>query len=169
MDLARRTAPLLAPLALGTFLNALMWMPHQSQLAHGWTSLAIKVNVIAVAGIVPAILWLVPQYGGLAAAWLWVALNAAYLVGNINFMHRRILRDEKRRWYLQDIAAPLAAAVIAASLLSVGAPAPGAHRLAWAAYLTALAVVSAVAALLFADCLRLRVATLLTHPSWRSS
>ena len=35
-------------LALGTFLHALMWMPYQYQLAHGWTSLTLKINTLAV-------------------------------------------------------------------------------------------------------------------------
>jgi len=155
-QLATQTAPLLFPLALGTFLNALMWMPYQSQLAHGWTGLTIKINVVAVTIIVPAILWLVPRYGAPAAAWLWMALNAAYVLVAIHFMHRRILPGELRRWYVEDIAAPLAGGVLVAMLIAPFAPPPVAGRLLWAAYLAAVGAATAGTALMLAGALRPR-------------
>jgi O-antigen/teichoic acid export membrane protein len=93
-----------------------MWMPYQMMLAHGWTSLTVKINFGAVLVLVPAILWVVPHYGAVGAAWMWVALNSAYLMINISLMHRRLLRGEKWRWYRQDVALPLAAAVCTAFL-----------------------------------------------------
>jgi O-antigen/teichoic acid export membrane protein len=114
--LAAQVAPLLAVLALGTLLNALMWIPYHVQLAHGWTTLTIKVNIVAVAVLVPAILWVVPEYGALGAAWVWVGLNAGYLIFAVYFMHRRLLPTEKWRWYLQDVAIPLVAATATARL-----------------------------------------------------
>lgn len=114
--LAHRVAPLMETLALGTLFNGLMYLPCQVQLAYGWTALTIKVNSVAVAVLVPAILWTVPRYGALGAAWVWVALNAGYLVFNIYFMHRRLLTTEKWRWYGQDILIPMVAGTVAAGL-----------------------------------------------------
>jgi O-antigen/teichoic acid export membrane protein len=168
MALAVHIAPLLMPLALGTFFNALMWMPHQSQLACGWTGLAIRINIIAVACIVPALLLLVPRYGAAAAPWVWVALNAAYLFADVHVMHRRILREEKGRWYLHDVAAPLSAAVLAGLLLWLAAPAPTAPRMVWAAFLAGVAAVTLISAVLSADCLRPQIAGLLSRSWWRS-
>lgn len=108
--LARQVAPLMAVLALGTLLNGMLWMPYQLQLAHGWTTLAIKINIVAVGMLVPAILWAVPKYGAIGAAWVWVALNTGYLVFGIYFMHRRLLPTDKWRWYRQDVFIPLATA-----------------------------------------------------------
>lgn len=119
-SLAQQVAPLMAVLALGTLFNGLMWMPYQLQLAHGWTTLTIKVNIIAVGVLIPAILWVVPTYGAVGAAWVWVTLNAGYLLFAIYFMHRRLLRTEKWRWYLQDLAIPLAAAAATAWLCRLG-------------------------------------------------
>lgn len=114
--LARQVAPLTAVMALGVLLNGLMGMPYQMQLAHGWTALTIKTNMVAVAILVPTILWVVPRYGAIGAAWAWVALNAGYLVFVIHFMHRRLLLAEKWRWYRQDMIIPLFAAAAAAWL-----------------------------------------------------
>lgn len=116
-ELAGRVAVLLSLLVLGNLLNGLMWIPYQTQLAHGWTSLAVKVNIVAVALIVPAILWAVPRYGAEGAAWVWGALNAGYCVIAVQFMYRRILPAEKWRWYRQDVLMPLLAAGLAVGLI----------------------------------------------------
>jgi len=115
--LARQTAPFLSVLTLGSLLNGLMWIPYQMQLAYGWTTLTIKVNAAAVLILIPAILLLVPRFGAIAAAWVWVALNAGYLAFAIYFMHKRILKAEKWRWYYQDLAIPLVSSAAIAVLL----------------------------------------------------
>ncbi len=114
--LSQQVSPIMTLLALGTLLNGLMWMPYQLQLAHGWTSLTLKVNSIAVAILIPAILWIVPAYGAIGAAWVWVALNAGYILFTIYFMHQRLLPTEIWRWYREDVAIPLIAATATAWL-----------------------------------------------------
>jgi O-antigen/teichoic acid export membrane protein len=121
-DLADRAAPLLSILILGNFLNSLMWIPYQSQLAHGWTSLTIRINVVAVAIIVPTIFWITPLYGAEGAAWVWVGLNAGYVLIGIQFMHRRILVKQKWSWYLQDVIIPMITGLIIAIPLSLFTP-----------------------------------------------
>jgi O-antigen/teichoic acid export membrane protein len=120
--LTRHVAPLVQVLAFGTLLNALMGIPYQMQLAHGWTELTIRINLVAVAVLVPAIVLIVPTYGALAAAWIWVALNMGYLIIAVYLMHRRLLPLEKWRWYGQDLLAPLLAAAAAALLCRAVAP-----------------------------------------------
>ena len=89
-DLAERTAPILSVLTLGAFLNGLMRIPYQLQLAHGWTSLTLKTNIVAVITLVPAIFIIVPRYGAMGAAWLWVLLNASYVLIVPQLMHRKL-------------------------------------------------------------------------------
>lgn len=120
--LARRVAPLVAVLALGTLLNGLMHIPYQLQLSYGWTSLTLRINIVAVAVLVPAILWATPTYGAIGAAWIWVTLNVCYLIFAIYFMHRRLLPTEKWRWYRQDVAIPLIASTAIAGLLRCAMP-----------------------------------------------
>ncbi|MDB4035277.1 oligosaccharide flippase family protein [Pseudomonadales bacterium] len=106
-DLALRTAPILRLLVLGNLLNGLMWIPYQTQLAHGWTGLTVRMNIISVLLLVPAILWIVPRHGAEGAAWVWVCLNVGYVLIGVQFMYRRILISEKWRWYIQDLLQPL--------------------------------------------------------------
>jgi len=117
--LAHRVAPLLSLLMLGNLLNGLMWIPYQTQLAHGWTSLAVRINIFAVAIIVPSIIWATPHYGAEGAAWVWVGLNTGYLLLGIHFMYRRILRHEKWFWYFHDVLTPLGAELLGAGLLTL--------------------------------------------------
>ncbi len=121
--LAHKVAPLVAVLALGTLFNGLMWVPYQMQLAHGWTSLAIKGNIVSVVIIVPAIFWATPKFGAIGAAWVWVALNAGYVLIGIHFMYRRMLGAEKWRWYFQDTLLPLAVAAFVAAVFHLTIPA----------------------------------------------
>jgi O-antigen/teichoic acid export membrane protein len=111
--LAQKVAPLVAALALGTLVNCLVLIPYQLMLAHGWTSLTLGFALVAVVILVPALLWTVPRYGPIGAAWIWVALNAGHLIFTIPLMHRRLLPREKWRWYREDVGIPLVAAAAA--------------------------------------------------------
>lgn len=120
--LSASVAPIMALLVFGTLLNSLMMIPYHLQLAHGWVSLAIKTNIVAVLIVIPGILLAVPRFGAIGAAAIWAGLNAGYVLVGIGLMHRRLLREEKWRWYLWDNAAPLAAAAAAAAALRFIAP-----------------------------------------------
>lgn len=108
--LAGQTAALLSLLALGCFSNALMYVPHQLQLAHGWTTLSLRFNFVAVVLLVPAVLIAVPRYGPAAAAIIFVVLNFGYMLLQMPLMNLRILPGQLRRWYVQDIGLPVGAA-----------------------------------------------------------
>lgn len=107
VSLSENVAPILSVFVLGVFLNGLMHMPAQLQLAYGWVSLGIKTNIVAVAVLIPAIFWIVPRYGVIGAAWVWVILNAGYVLIAIQLMHRRLFPGEKWEWYFADILFPV--------------------------------------------------------------
>lgn len=132
---AERTAPILSALVLGSFLHGLMAVPYQSQVASGWTSLTIKTNAIAVLIFVPAIFWIVPRYGAIGAAWIWVVLNIGYVIFMVQFMHRRILPGEKRRWYIDDVLLPTGGAFAVMLVARQFMPADFHSRLQWLVFL----------------------------------
>lgn len=109
--LASRVAPLLSIFVIGVFLNCLMHIPAQLQLASGWVSLGIKTNIVAVAVLVPAIFWVVPHYGAIGASWIWVLLNAGYILIAVQIMHRRLFLREKWTWYFSDVLLPVIGAL----------------------------------------------------------
>lgn len=116
VELSRQTSILLSLLAAGTMLHAMMYMPYMLQLASAWTRFSIIVNAVAVAMIFPSILYVVPRFGAIGAAMVWAALNVGYLVFSIHFMHKRLLVNEKWRWYISDVGAPLLSVTIVGCL-----------------------------------------------------
>jgi O-antigen/teichoic acid export membrane protein len=108
-EIVANAAPILRVLALGTLINGLIGVPYQLQLSTGWTGLTVRLNASAVITLVPALLLVAPRYGAIGAAWIWVSLNVGYLVFDIYFMHQRLLRTEKWRWYGQDVLKPILA------------------------------------------------------------
>jgi O-antigen/teichoic acid export membrane protein len=105
--LAQKTAPLLTVLSLGTMCNGLMNIPYATQVAYGWTKLAIKLNLIALILIIPLIFTLVDQFGAIGGAFSWLILNAGYLIFGINLMHKEILVNEKVKWYKNSLIRPI--------------------------------------------------------------
>jgi O-antigen/teichoic acid export membrane protein len=167
--LAQNAEPMLVALMLGTFLNGLMWVPYQCQLAHGWTSLTLKINTAAVITLVPAILLVVPRYGAVGAAWIWVALNAGYVLIAIHLMHDRLLRHEKVRWYLADTGLPVAGATTVALLARAFQPAEYESRLAWVAFLTLSGGLALAASTMSASRVRARLLAITRALQWRYS
>jgi len=124
-NVAEKAGPLLSLLMLGNLLNCMMWVPYQAQLAYGWTSLAVRVNTVAIVFIVPALLIAVPLYGAVSAAWIWVALNLGYIVVGAQLMFKRILTSEKYNWYLGDVFTPIAAVTAVTIVASAINPSTG--------------------------------------------
>lgn len=104
--LSADSASLVAVLAGGIVLNGLMHIPYMLQLAAGWTAFAVRLNLVAVLILMPAILWAVPRYGPVAAAWIWLTVNAGYVLIGAHFMFRRLLPQEKWPWYGFDLILP---------------------------------------------------------------
>lgn len=129
-------APIVSVWVIGTLLNGMMHVPFIAQFAYGWTRLSVIVNSIAVVIIVPAFLILVPRYGVMAAAWIWVAINTGYMLFAISAMHARILKQEKWRWYRADIFGPLLVGLsFAAGMATLAAAHTGMSGLTEAAFL----------------------------------
>ena len=110
VDLARDAAPMLAVLAFGMLLNGLLYIPFMLQLSFGWAGFSVKANLLAVIVLVPAILWAIPNYGAIGAAWAWVLLNTGYVTISAHVMHRKLLKGEKLKWYGLDVLLPVLAA-----------------------------------------------------------
>jgi O-antigen/teichoic acid export membrane protein len=127
-EIVRHTHLLVTLLVIGTALNGLMNVPYALQLATGWTKLALYQNAIAVAILMPLLLWMANRYGAVGAATIWIAVNAGYVLIGIQIMHTRLLRGERKRWYLQDVGLPLlgafTAAVVGRWIFPTNAPLP---------------------------------------------
>jgi O-antigen/teichoic acid export membrane protein len=114
--LVTNSSTILGVLALGTALNGVMGLPAALQFAHGWTRLVFVFNTVAVLLLAPLTYVMATHYGGLGAAYVWLALNAGYVIVMLHLMHRRLLPGHLAAWLRFDFGAPLVAAFIAAGL-----------------------------------------------------
>jgi len=112
--IVERAHLILSFLIIGTALGGLMNLPFAMQLAHGWTKLAFYQNLIALVVLIPMLIWLAKNYGAEGAASIWILLNAGYVLGGIQYMHTRLLREEKARWYFHDVLKPLSITLLIA-------------------------------------------------------
>ncbi|ABW67770.1 lipopolysaccharide biosynthesis protein [Desulfosudis oleivorans] len=167
VHLAENAAPILSVLVVGTFLNGLMHIPYLLQIAHGWTRLAIQVNTVAVMILVPAILWLVPIYGPVGAAWIWVALNSGYVIVAVQLMHRRLIPSEKRRWYFADVLPPIITCLSVMLMANLIQPNSYENRISWLGFLFFVGSIGLVGSSLSSNLLRARLLSMagigLTH------
>jgi O-antigen/teichoic acid export membrane protein len=120
--LATTVAPILSFLALGSLCNGLWTLPYYLQLANGGPGLSIRINAIAVAVMVPALIIITPYFGARGAASLWFLLNASYVVVIVTLMHRRLLRQLKWTWYQNAVFIPLGTALVVVILGEVAMP-----------------------------------------------
>ncbi len=105
-DTVGNTYLLLSLISIGTGLNCVMTLPYALQLSFGWTKLSFYKNVIACIVLVPILLFMTSNYGGIGAAIVWIILNAGYFLIEIPVMHRRILNKEMSQWYIYDVGLP---------------------------------------------------------------
>ena len=130
-------ALILVFLTLGAALNGVMNMPYALQLAAGWTSLSVITNLVAVCLITPLTWWAAVRHGAVGGAAAWSLLNAAHLLVTPPLLHRRLLKAEKWRWYVQDVLLPAAVSLSVAALLATIWPAGLASRWSTAMQLAA--------------------------------
>lgn len=109
-DIAVNGHVLLSLVVLGNAMNGLMNVPYAMQLAHGWTSLALWSNVVAIIICAPLTYVLSLHFGAVGGAAVWVLLTLGYMAGSMPVMHGRLLRNRLSRWYLVDIGGPAVAA-----------------------------------------------------------
>lgn len=164
--LAHDASPVIALLAIGWMFNAIMNPPYMLQIAYAWTKFSIWMNVVAVGLLVPSIFFVVPRYGATGAASVWAVLNLGYVLIAIHFMHRRLLLEEKWRWYTQDIFFPLVSAAGIVALSWVIHPLT-LSKLPEVVWLIATGALALVGATISAPLLRARVFELIK--SWQGS
>lgn len=104
-------------MVLGVAVYGFVQIPYALQLAFGWTRLALLGHLVSVIFFLPLLFILTRLYGAVGAASVSVIVNSGYLVSSLHVMHKRLLHNEKKRWYVDDVGRPL---FVAATVATVG-------------------------------------------------
>lgn len=161
-ELARRTAPILTLYALGNGLLAVAAFPYYLQFAKGDLRLHLIGNAAFVVLLIPAIVWSAVHYGGVGAGVVWLAMNLLSFVAWLPLVHRRFEPSLNRRWYLNDIAAIVAAGAGMGYAVNLIAPGWSAPRPTQLAFVGLLAVATITAGAMASSVLRRQL-----RPLWR--
>ena len=114
--LAKNTAPILQVCAAGTIFNCMMWIPYWYMLANGLTKFTIYQNILASLILVPLLFWWVAKFGALGASFVWLTVNAGYVLISIPIFHALYLKGELKNWYFKDTLYPLLLVMVIAAL-----------------------------------------------------
>jgi O-antigen/teichoic acid export membrane protein len=113
-DVARNAATIASVLSVGAAINALMVLPYTLQLANGWTSIGLKMNLSLMVTLVPVIWILTMRYGGIGAAAAYLAFMCTYMAMGVALTHRRLLKGATSTWFVRDVGLPAAAVLLVA-------------------------------------------------------
>jgi O-antigen/teichoic acid export membrane protein len=106
-ELQENEAFLLAVIVVGTMMNSLMYLPIALLLASGKTGKLLLINVISILFFLPGVIYLVPIYGIMAAAWIWFLLNLGYIAIGSIYIFREYPEFRKINWYFSDLLVPI--------------------------------------------------------------
>jgi O-antigen/teichoic acid export membrane protein len=101
--LAHVAAPILALYALGNGIVAVAGMPYLLQYAKGDLRLHLIGNAVFVTLLIPIIVLVASQYGGVGAGYVWLGMNMLALVAWIPWVHRKYGANLNRQWYFRDV------------------------------------------------------------------
>ncbi len=134
---AQNAGTIMALLVIGSALNGLLNPSYALQLAYGWTSIGLRINIFLVCVSLPATWLLARHYGPVGAAAVWPALNAMYLMISLPWTHRRLLRGGAFKRYA-EASLPLVPILLIALL----------GKLVIADFMSAPAIISVISAVL---------------------
>jgi O-antigen/teichoic acid export membrane protein len=120
-SVASAAGTVLAFLSAGFALAAIYLIPHAVQLAHGVTSIALTMNLVAVAIVIPLNIVLGARLGAVGPAGVWLALNLSYNLYGVFATHSVDSVFRPRR-YLRNALFPLLGSVAAVSAIQLALP-----------------------------------------------
>jgi O-antigen/teichoic acid export membrane protein len=146
-EMTDAAAPVLRLYAIGNGLLALGAFPYYLQYARGDLRYHLMGNIALVAVLVPAVIGAARVAGGIGAGWVWVAMNALYLLVWVAYVHAKLVPGLHLQWLSANVAAIVAPTVLM-GLLVAAVAGPSESRLLEAGRVLGIAVMClAVAAL----------------------
>lgn len=120
--LAKQAAPIMALYAIGNGILAISAFPYYLQYAKGDLRLHFIGNAIFVMLLIPLVIWVAGQYGGVGAGYVWFGMNLLVFVVWLPFVHRKFEPGLNSLWYGKDTVLIFLSAFIVGYCLNVNLP-----------------------------------------------
>ena len=101
--LSEKAAPILSLYALGNGILAVAAFPYYLQYAKGNLRYHLIGNAVMVCLLIPAIIFAATYYGGVGAGYVWLFMNAFFLLTWIAYVHYKLEPGLHLQWLLKDI------------------------------------------------------------------
>ena len=101
------TYQLVSLVTLAITIHCLMFMPYMLCLAYKYTKLALYMNLMILAIMIPGTALSAIYFGGIGGATCWLSINLIYLFVNPSLVHRKFLKSETFNWYWEDTLRPI--------------------------------------------------------------
>jgi len=103
LSLTHNTSAILSIIAVGTTIQTLGLLPYRLQLAHGWTSLTIRLNIIMVILLMPLMWVLAKSIGIIGCGLVWLVLNTLNVTLGVLIMHSKLLPKKASLWFFDNL------------------------------------------------------------------
>jgi O-antigen/teichoic acid export membrane protein len=113
------TAPILRLYTIGNGLLALGAFPFYLQYARGNLRYHLIGNIVMVVVLIPAIILAAMKSGGIGAGWVWVAMNALYLIVWVGYVHSKLEPGLHWNWLNRNVLTILLPTLVVGLLLSL--------------------------------------------------
>jgi O-antigen/teichoic acid export membrane protein len=105
-------ADLLKIFIIGNLAVTFNGIPYILQLSYGYTKLTLYQNIFLLVVLVPALLFVVPKYGVLGAALIWMSSNVLVFCISSFIMFKRYLTTDRNYWYTNFIIKPILISIL---------------------------------------------------------
>lgn len=146
-------APILRLYAIGNGMLALAAFPYYLQYVKGNLKYHLVGTGLMATIFIPVIIVVGMRSGGVGVAWVWVVMNAAYLLLWSLYVHSKVAPNLSRRWLFSDVLGVLLPIYLAAALFSLILP-EAQSRISAAIHFCVIVVASLIAGVLASPLLR---------------
>lgn len=115
-EIANQTSLLISLLTIGFALNSFIFIPQALQMANNWTKLYFYFLLFAFILAIPLMIILSLKFGEIGVAIVFIIVFTSFILFLIPLMHRKLLPNEKWKWYRDDVGLPILGAISAGIL-----------------------------------------------------
>ncbi len=94
-------------LLIGGFFLSLQFMPYYLAMANGHTQTNVKLGVVSILLIIPALFFLVKTNGLIGASYIWLIFNVVAFFYLGYFLIDKFLKNEFKKWLFYDNLIPI--------------------------------------------------------------